>query len=65
MNHSVLVDMLGESLATAVVAAQDRLSDDTIMSRCINGLWLIERAGDNVVADLSYEDAIAQLEALA
>jgi hypothetical protein len=61
----VLTEMLGETLADAVTAAQARLGDATVTARCEAGLWLVERAGAAVETGLTYEACVAAVEALA
>jgi len=63
--NPIVLDMLGDELRDAVVAAQARLHDDTIIARCEAGLWLVERAGATVEAGLSYEACVAGVAALA
>jgi hypothetical protein len=42
-----------------------RLSDDTIIARCHEGLWLVERDGATVTDGLTYDAAVAAATALA
>lgn len=65
VNAGILADMIGPELAQAVAAAQTRLEDETITARCTAGLWLVERAGATVAGELTYDDAVAALAALA
>lgn len=62
--NAMVLDMLGEELSSAVVAAQGRLSDDTIIARCNEGLWLVERGGVTVHGDLTYAEAITHVAGL-
>lgn len=73
--EQVILDMLGDDLATAVVAARTRLQDASVMCRigahpsgepddAMPGLVSVERDGASTVYGLSHEDAIAALEAL-
>ena len=60
----LILDMLSESLKDAVVDAQTRLADDTIMARVNIGLVDIEVSGVIVTPGLSEEDAIDELNGM-
>lgn len=60
----LVLDMLGDDIKDAVLAAQTRLSDTTIMARCSAGLWLVERAGVDVATGLTHDAALAELAGL-
>lgn len=62
--NPLILDMLGEQLKTAVTDAQARVADDTVMARCEEGLWLVERAGATLVDGLTYDQAVAHVEGL-
>lgn len=62
--NPVILDMLGDELKDAVIAAQARLSDETIIARCAAGLWLTEREGETIDEGLSYEACVTAVEAL-
>lgn len=62
--NPIILDMLGDELKDAVLAAQARLSDDTIIARCEAGLWLTERADVTVDEGLSYEACVTAIGAL-
>lgn len=62
--NPLILDMLGDTLKEAVTTAQTRLGDDTIMARCDEGLWLVERAGAVLEHGLTYDAAVAALGAL-
>jgi hypothetical protein len=61
----ILTEMLGAELADAVLAAQARLSDETVLARGEAGLWLVERAEVVLASGLSHDDAVAVVVALA
>jgi len=60
----LILDMLSENLKDAVVDAQTRLADDTIMARVNIGLVDIEVSGVIVAPGLSEEDAIDELNGM-
>lgn len=62
--NPLILDMLGDGLRDAVVQAQTRLGDDTVMARCENGVWLVERGGAELVTGLTYADAITHVAGL-
>lgn len=60
-------EMVGDELADAVFAARTRLSDPTVIARCFEQLWSVERGEDPaaiVSEGLSMAEAISTLEAL-
>ena len=61
----VFLDMLGEELKAAILAARARLGDETILVRIDRGLCSIERGGVEVAKCIGPDDAPAALEALA
>lgn len=62
--NPMILDMLGDELKSAVMDAQTRLADDTIIARCEAGLWLVERAAVSVATGLTYDAAVAAVVAL-
>ena len=59
-----VLDMLGDDMKDAVLTAQTRCTDTSIMARCSAGLWLVERGGVTIVDDLSHDDALTHLAGL-
>jgi hypothetical protein len=63
--NPIIRDMLGDQLADAVDAARELCEDDTINASCNAGVWRVERGGEAVECDGTYEGAAAALGALA
>lgn len=59
--NPILLDMLGETLAGAVMTAQARCKDDTIMARIEATKIIVSRDGTDLQGGLTETDAVAFL----
>lgn len=64
VNDDLNLDMLGDQLKHATLAARTRTSDPSITVSIHEGLVVIARAGHPVIGDMSHDAAAAALAAL-
>ncbi len=62
--NPILLDMLGDILASAVVAAQAKCSDDTVMARIEASQVIISRGGADLQGGLDEAGAVSYLGTL-
>ncbi len=62
--NPILLEMLGDTLARAVIAAQIACSDETIMARIEVCQVIVSRGGVDLQGGLSEASAVTYMEAL-
>lgn len=65
LQDRIFLEMLGEDIRAAILAARARLADETILIRIDRGLCSVERGGAVVAEGIGPDDVPAALAGLA